>query len=166
MLAARLGLDVRISVANEADLGALSEHRRGVSPGVANLLFVSGEVGIGVGVILGGRPGLGAAGYAGEAGHTLVNPAGVRCRCGASGCWETEAGEGALLRLAGPAVGTGGRLSIDQVIAVAESGDAQVLAAVESVGRWLGLGIADLVNLFNPELVVLGGMYSRLLPVA
>ena len=162
MLAARLGLDVPISVANEADLGALSEHRRGVSPGVANLLFVSGEVGIGVGVILGGRPGLGAAGYAGEAGHTLVNPEGVRCRCGASGCWETEAGEGALLRLAGPTVGTGGRQSIDQVIAVAESGDAQVLAAVESIGRWLGLGIADLVNLFNPELVVLGGMYGRL----
>jgi predicted NBD/HSP70 family sugar kinase len=162
MLAARLGVDVPISVANEADLGALSEHRRGVSPGVANLLFVSGEVGIGVGVILGGRPGLGAAGYAGEAGHTLVNPAGVRCRCGASGCWETEAGEGALLRLAGPAVGTGGRLSIDQVIALAEGGDAQVLAAIDSVGRWLGFGIADLVNLFNPELVVLGGMYSRL----
>ena len=165
MLAARLGLDVPISVANEADLAALSEHRRGVSPGVANLLFVSGEVGIGVGVILGGRPGLGAAGYAGEAGHTLVNPAGVRCRCGATGCWETEAGEGALLRLAGPAVGTGGRVSIDHTIALAESGDAQVRAAIDTVGRWLGVGIADLVNLFNPELVVLGGMYGRLHPL-
>ena len=165
MLAARLGLDVPISVANEADLAALSEHRRGVSPGVANLLFVSGEVGIGVGVILGGRPGLGAAGYAGEAGHTLVNPAGVRCRCGATGCWETEAGEGALLRLAGPAVGTGGRVSIDHTIALAEGGDAQVRAAIDTVGRWLGVGIADLVNLFNPELVVLGGMYGRLHPL-
>ena len=80
MLAQRLGRDTPISVANEADLGALAEHRRGAAPGVDNLLFVSGEVGIGVGVILGGNPGLGAAGYAGEAGHTLVNPAGVRCR--------------------------------------------------------------------------------------
>jgi predicted NBD/HSP70 family sugar kinase len=161
MVAERLGLGAPVSVANEADLGALSEHRRGVSPGVANLLFVSGEVGIGVGVILGGRPGLGAAGYAGEAGHTLVNPAGVVCRCGATGCWETEAGEGALLRHAG-VPGAGGRASVDHVIALAEAGDAQVLAAIETVGHWLGLGIADLINMFNPELVVLGGMYARL----
>ncbi len=157
-------VEVPISVANEADLGALSEHRRGVRPGVANLLFVSGEVGIGVGVILGGNPGLGAAGYAGEAGHTLVNPDGLRCRCGAIGCWETEAGEGALLRHVGPSAGAGGRASIDHVIALAEAGDPQVLAAVDTVGGWLGLGIGDLINLFNPELVVLGGMYARLHP--
>jgi predicted NBD/HSP70 family sugar kinase len=165
MLASRLAVDGPISVANEADLGALCEHRRGVSPGVQNLLFVSGEVGIGLGVILGGQARLGAAGYAGEAGHTLVNPAGTRCRCGAIGCWETEAGEGALLRHAGPAVGEGGRASIDRVIALAGGGDADVLGAVESVGRWLGLGIADLINLFNPELVVLGGMFDRLYPL-
>lgn len=165
MLAQRLGRDTPISVANEADLGALAEHRRGAAPGVDNLLFVSGEVGIGVGVILGGNPGLGAAGYAGEAGHTLVNPAGVRCACGAIGCWETEAGEGALLRQAGLAIGTGGRASVDLVIARAAAGEQQERAAIESVGRWLGLGIADLINLFNPELVVLGGMYARLHPL-
>ena len=132
---------------------------------MANLLFVSGEVGIGIGVIIGGEPGLGAAGYAGEAGHTLVNPAGVRCRCGATGCWETEAGEAALLRHAGAGVGSGGRASIDQVVALAEDGDRQVLAALETVGQWLGFGIANLVNLFNPELVVLGGMFGRLYPL-
>ena len=78
MLTERLGwFDAEFAVANEADLGALSEHRRGVRPGASNLLFVSGEVGIGVGIIIGGEPGLGAAGYAGEAGHTLVNPAGI-----------------------------------------------------------------------------------------
>jgi predicted NBD/HSP70 family sugar kinase len=165
LLADRLGVDVPIHVANEADLGALSEHRRGVRPGAANLLFVSGEVGIGVGVILGGRPGLGAAGYAGEAGHTLVNPTGVPCRCGASGCWETEAGEGALLRHAGPSAGPGGRASIDHVVARAEDGDSQMLAAVGTIGGWLGIGIGDLINLFNPELVVLGGMFARLYPL-
>ena len=74
---ARLGLGVPVSVANEADLGALCEHRRGADAGVANLLFVSGEVGIGLGVILGGAGRLGAAGYAGEAGHMLVNPGGA-----------------------------------------------------------------------------------------
>jgi predicted NBD/HSP70 family sugar kinase len=165
MLKARLAVDGPISVANEADLGALSEHRRGVSPGVDNLLFVSGEVGIGLGVILGGQARLGAAGYAGEAGHTLVNPAGTRCRCGAIGCWETEAGEGALLRHAGPAVGEGGRASIDRVMTLAAAGDETVLGALAYVGRWLGLGIADLINLFNPELVVLGGMFDRLYPL-
>jgi predicted NBD/HSP70 family sugar kinase len=164
MLAERLGLDADVTVANEADLGALSEHRRGAKPGVANLLFVSGEVGIGVGIIIDGEPGLGAAGYAGEAGHTLVNPAGHRCRCGAIGCWETEAGEGALLRRAG-AAGAGGRAAVDRVIALAEARDPKALAALDSVGGWLGLGIADLVNLFNPELVVLGGMFSRLHPL-
>jgi predicted NBD/HSP70 family sugar kinase len=164
MLIERLGLDAEVAVANEADLGALSEHRRGVKPGVPNLLFVSGEVGIGVGIIIGGKPGLGAAGYAGEAGHTLVNPAGTRCRCGSIGCWETEAGEGALLRRAGIA-GAGGRASIDRIIALAEAGDPKALASLDSVGGWLGLGIADLVNLFNPELVVLGGMFSRLEPL-
>jgi predicted NBD/HSP70 family sugar kinase len=164
MFAERLGLEVTVSVANEADLGALGEHRRGVLPGVANLIFVSGEVGIGVGIILGGEPGLGAAGYAGEAGHTLVNPTGIRCRCGAVGCWETEAGEGALVRRAGAAVGEGARASIDRVISLAEAGDAQVITAVEAIGGWLGLGIADLINLFNPERVVLGGMFARLHP--
>jgi predicted NBD/HSP70 family sugar kinase len=164
MLTERLGFDAEVAVANEADLGALSEHRRGVKPDVPNLLFVSGEVGIGVGIIIGGEPGLGAAGYAGEAGHTLVNPAGIRCRCGSIGCWETEAGEGALLRRAG-SEGGGGRASIDRIIALAEAGDSKALAALDSVGGWLGLGIADLVNLFNPELVVLGGMFSRLHPL-
>jgi predicted NBD/HSP70 family sugar kinase len=165
MLTERLGwFDADVAVANEADLGALSEHRRGVKPGVSNLLFVSGEVGIGVGIIIGGEPGLGAAGYAGEAGHTLINPAGSRCRCGSIGCWETEAGEGALLRRAGAPV-AGGRAAVDRVIALAEAGDAKVLAALDSVGGWLGLGIADLVNLFNPELVVLGGLFSRIEPL-
>ena len=165
MLTQRVGRDAPISVANEADLGALCEHRRGVAPGVRNLLFVSGEVGIGIGVILGGNPGLGAAGYAGEAGHMLINPAGVRCGCGAIGCWETEAGEGALLHAAGLADSAGGRTTVDQIIARAEAGSAQEVGAIDTVGRWLGLGIADLVNLFNPELVVLGGMYARLYPL-
>ena len=89
----------------------------------------------------------------------------MRCACGAIGCWETEAGEGALLRQAGLAIGTGGRASVDLVIARAAAGEQQERAAIESVGRWLGLGIADLINLFNPELVVLGGMYARLHPL-
>ena len=166
LLSTRLGFGVPVSVANEADLGALSEHRRGADAGVANLLFVSGEVGIGLGVILGGEGRLGAAGYAGEAGHMLVNPGGVRCRCGAIGCWETEAGEEALLRAAGPIVdGASGRARVDNVLSGAADGDPAMRDACARVGHWLGLGIGDLVNLFNPELVVLGGLFSRLYPI-
>jgi predicted NBD/HSP70 family sugar kinase len=157
MLAAELGLGVPVLAANEADLGALAEHRR-VRPGVGNLIYISGEVGIGAGVIVDGKPLLGSAGYAGEAGHTLVNPEGNRCRCGAVGCWETEAGEAALFRRAG--VGEQG--SLDELAERAASGDPVSLRAIAEVGRWLGVGIGDLINVFNPDLVVLGGLYHHL----
>jgi predicted NBD/HSP70 family sugar kinase len=158
MLAAELDLGVPVLAANEADLGALAEHRR-VCPGVADLVYVSGEVGIGAGVIVDGKPLLGSAGYAGEAGHTLINPGGRECRCGAFGCWETEAGEAALLRRAGIGEGTG---HLDEIAERAEAKEEAALRAIAETGRWLGLGIANLIDMFNPELVVLGGLYQRL----
>jgi predicted NBD/HSP70 family sugar kinase len=158
LIAAELGAEVDVLVGNEADLGALAELRRGARPGVQHLVYVSGEVGIGVGVIADGKPLSGAAGYAGEAGHTLVNPAGQRCRCGAVGCWETEAGEAALLRHAG----LGDRVEdLDELVERATAGDGPTRRALADVGRWLGLGIGDLINVFNPELVVLGGLFER-----
>jgi predicted NBD/HSP70 family sugar kinase len=160
MLDAELRLGVPVLAANEADLGALAEHRR-VCPGVANLVYLSGEVGIGAGVIADGKPLLGSAGYAGEAGHTLINPDGRECRCGAIGCWETEAGEAALLRRAGVDEATG---HLEEVAERAAAGDEVTLRAIAEIGRWLGLGIGNLINLFNPELVVLGGLYERLFP--
>ena len=159
LLAAELGLGLPVFVANEADLGALGEQRRGVRPGIADLVYVSGEVGIGTGVILGGQPLLGAAGYAGEAGHMLINPGARTCRCGAVGCWETEAGETALLQRAGLDAGSQG---LDRLLEQAAAGEEQARLAIAETGRWLGLGVGDLINLFNPELVVLGGLYHRL----
>lgn len=159
LLAAGLPVDAPVSVANEADLGALAEHRRGPNAGANNLVYVSGEVGIGVGVIIDGHALLGAAGYAGEAGHTLVDPAGARCRCGAVGCWETVAGEVALLRRAGVPDGS---QRIDILEERAAAGDGRTLQALEEVGRSLGTGIGNLVNLLNPDVVALGGLYHRL----
>jgi predicted NBD/HSP70 family sugar kinase len=126
---------------------------------VANLIYVSGEVGIGVGAIVDGKPLLGSAGYAGEAGHTMINPDGPLCGCGAVGCWEAEAGEATLLRRAGVADGTS---HLDEVAERAAAGDDVTLRAIAETGRWVGLGIGNLINLFNPELVVLGGLYQRL----
>jgi predicted NBD/HSP70 family sugar kinase len=159
MLAAEIDLGVPVLAANDADLGALAEHRRGLRPGIGDLIYVAGEFGIGAGVIVDGRPLRGAAGYAGEAGHTLINPAGVVCRCGSIGCWETEAGEVALLRHAGLTEGAG---RVDEMAERAAVGDEPTLRAIAEVGRWLGFGIGNLINIFNPDLVILGGLYERL----
>ncbi len=150
-----------VMVANEADLGALGEYRRGAGFGVDNLIFISTEVGIGAGLIVGGTPMLGAAGYAGEAGHMLVNPDGQRCQCGAVGCWETEVGETALLRAA-RSPQTSGLAAVDAVVERLAAGDDEALAAVARIGDRLGVGLGNLVNLVNPDLVVLGGLFSRL----
>jgi len=163
-LTTALDLGVPTFVANDADLGALIELRRGAARGADDLLFIAGEVGVGGGIVVAGRPLTGVAGYAGEIGHISVNPAGRSCRCGSTGCWETEIGEEALLRRAGlPA--EGGRRAVDQVIAAAAAGEDQAVAAVNEVGRWLGIGIAGLVNVLNPRVVVLGGLFSNLAPL-
>ncbi len=164
ILGEELGYDGLVLVANDADLGAIAEHRRGVRPGVQNLIYISGEVGIGTGIIVDGEPVLGSAGYAGEAGHMLVNPNGRRCRCGSVGCWETEAGEVALLRHAGTPDSGAGLEGVKAIADRAAAGDAKTLQALSEVGHWLGTGIGNLVNIFNPEMVVLGGMYHRLFP--
>jgi predicted NBD/HSP70 family sugar kinase len=165
-LAHALALDLAapISVANDADLGALAELRRGAALGESDVLFVHGEVGVGGGIIVDGRPLTGIAGYAGEVGHIPVNPDGIQCGCGSVGCWETEVGSHALLRRAGhPA--TGGAAEVDAVLREAEAGSPVALGALDEVGRWLGFGLAGLVNVFNPRVIVLGGLFGRILPL-
>src|SRR3954447_13379146 len=123
----------------------------------------SGWAAGGGGLIVDGRLMTGAAGYAGEIGHLTVNPDGAPCRCGSVGCWETEVGERVLLARAGHAADEG-REGIEAVVREAAAGSATALAAIDHVGRWLGIGIAGLVNVLNPRLVILGGPNGRLLP--
>jgi predicted NBD/HSP70 family sugar kinase len=160
-LATALGTALPVSLANEADLGALAEVRRGAAGGRAHVLFVSGEVGVGGGMIVDGRPLTGVAGYGGEIGHFPLNPRGGRCRCGSIGCLETEVGEDALLLRAGHTVG-GGREGIRVVLEEAAAGSPAALAALDHVGSWLGRGLAGMVNVLNPELIVLGGLFGRI----
>jgi predicted NBD/HSP70 family sugar kinase len=163
VLAKALDLGVPIHIANEADLGALIELRRGAAQGADDVLFVQGEVGVGGGIIVDGQPLTGAAGYAGEIGHMSFNPNGARCHCGSTGCWETEIGERALLTLAGrPA--DGGRDGVDAVIADANAGSPRALEALDAVGDSLGMGTAALVNMLNPRVVIMGGLFSRIYP--
>jgi predicted NBD/HSP70 family sugar kinase len=162
-LAEALGASVPIAVANDADLGVLAEHRLGVAVGSDDVLFVSGEVGVGGGFIVDGRPLTGVDGYGGEIGHMPVRPDGATCSCGSFGCWETEIGEPAVLARAGHPV-EGGRSEVEKVLAEAAAGSAPVLAAFAETGRWLGIGLAGIVNIFNPRLIVLGGLLGRIYP--
>jgi predicted NBD/HSP70 family sugar kinase len=157
------GPSVPLAVGNEADLGVLAEHRRGAATGVDDVLFVMGEVGVGGGILVGGRLLSGAAGFGGEIGHMPLNPGGSPCRCGSIGCWETEVGEGPLLALAGlpPDAGRGG---IEEVLQAAAAGVPAAVQALDHVGRWLGIGLSALINVLNPQLVVLGGVHGRIYP--
>lgn len=158
-----LGSFVPVTVANEADLGALAETRRGTARGCDNVIYISGEVGVGGGLIVDGRPLAGAEGYGGEIGHVPMNPDGVPCHCGSVGCWETEIGEDALLVHAGHPRG-GGRDEVEAVLREARDGAPAALSALDHVGRWLGVGLAGLVNILNPQRIVLGGRFGRLYP--
>jgi predicted NBD/HSP70 family sugar kinase len=150
-----LPVNAPLHVGNDADLAALAEHTRGCATDAENIIYVQGDVGVGGGIIAGGRPLSGYGGYGGEIGHMIVNPNGKLCICGARGCWMTEVGEDALLSLADRA-GTG-REGILAVVDAADRGDALAKAAVRQVGDWLGFGVANLVNIFNPETVIFGG---------
>ena len=160
VLAQAFGLPV--AVGNDADLGIRAEHVRGAAAGVDDAVYLSGHSGIGAGIIAGGVHLGGRAGYAGEVGHIVVNPGGLPCHCGSRGCWETECGEERLFELAGRAHG-GGLAGVRGVVAAAAAGDADASAALEHVAGWLGRGTANVVNVLNPEVVILGGALKEIL---
>ncbi|MEV0454503.1 ROK family transcriptional regulator [Catellatospora methionotrophica] len=146
----------QVAVGNVADLCALAEHTRGVAVGCDNIIYMYADVGVGAGIIAGGRRVTGHGGYGGEVGHMVVNPHGRPCGCGSRGCWETEIGEHALLHAAGRDTALG-NAAVLAVVEAAARGDATAQMAVRQVGDWLGFGVANLVNIFNPELVIFGG---------
>jgi predicted NBD/HSP70 family sugar kinase len=158
-----LGTSVPLLFANESDLAALAESRRGAARGVDDVLLVWGSVGVGGGLIVRGEPLTGAAGYSGEVGHIPVNPDGHPCRCGSIGCWETEVGVGAVLRRAGYPP-EGGTDAFDSVLSEADAGSSFALEAFAETGRWLGIGLAGAINILNPRLVLLGGRLAQSYP--
>lgn len=146
-----------VSVGNDADLGALAEHARGAATGCDDVIYLHGDVGIGAGIIVGGTLLAGTDGFGGEVGHMAVRMEGGKlCGCGARGCWETEIGEYALLKAAGR---DGiGREAVEAVVQAARLGDSDAQRALLRVGDWLGFGVANLVNIFNPQMIIMGGM--------
>ena len=161
LLSKRLGLPVQTRVGNDGDLGGLAEHVRGAGRGIGHLIYLAGEVGIGGGIVVDGRLLTGAHGYGGELGHMMVNPGGRACRCGSRGCFETEAGEDAVLVACGREAG-GGRAALVEVFAAASQGEARALDGLQSIAVWVARGLTTLVNILNPEVVILGGPLSSL----
>lgn len=127
----------------------LGEQWLGAARGARDVVFVAVGTGIGVGVLAGGALLRGAGGIAGAAGWMALTTE-FKPEYARVGCWEAEAAGPALARKAG-------RASAEEAVAAARAGDARARAAVADVARWLGLGVANLVSLLNPELVVLGG---------
>ncbi|NBE91693.1 ROK family transcriptional regulator [Nonomuraea sp. KC401] len=166
-LGRRLGLGLPVSVGNEAHLGALAEQLRGAGAGFQNLIYLHGDVGVGGGIIVGGKLLDGDGGYGCELGHMVVNPYNGRpCGCGSHGCLEAEVGERALLDSAGRPAESFGRDAVRAVVDDADRGDPAAQEALRQVGDWLGIGVANLINLFNPGMVVFGGMLRDMYPGA
>ncbi|MBB2747472.1 UNVERIFIED_ORG: putative NBD/HSP70 family sugar kinase [Microbispora rosea subsp. rosea] len=170
-LSAILGpLNVPVRVDNDANLAALAEYTSGIAAGTPDLVYLTGEVGVGGGIISGGKLLRGADGFSGEVGHLRVDPNGDQCGCGRIGCWETKVGLAALVRAAMPeqAYGLPGMPVPDPGERVADiarglaSGDRRMMMAVAQVGEWLGLGGSILANLFNPRVIVIGGYFASL----
>ena len=152
-LSSRLGMTVVCD--NDAHLGARAEHLRGVAVGRDNIAYLAGSVGVGGGFIVGGQPLTGARGYAGEIGHLSLDPEGAACRCGNAGCLETKISENRLLTLAGRLPG-GGPEAVAEVVGAAAAGEERAAEALDDIVGWLALGLRAVINIFNPEMVVLG----------
>ena len=157
-----LGLPVYMD--NDANLGALAESRWGAGAGVSDFAYIKVATGVGAGLIIGGEIYRGAAGIAGEIGHTAIDPDGPQCRCGLSGCLEAMIGSQALAARARARLTAAGRTGIDDaalslpsLIAAARDGDPLAAGLIEEAGHDLGVAIANLLNLLNPGVVVLGG---------
>lgn len=149
---------------NEANAAALAElWFGGGADRTSSFIYLSGEIGVGGAFVLDGRLLRGAHGFAGEIGHVVVDPGGPECRCGARGCLEQYAGQAALLRAAGLGADAGAA-GLAELERRARAGEDGAVTALERAGRKLGLVLSGAVNLFDPDTVVLGGVFRDLMP--
>ncbi len=162
-----------VFVGNDADVAALGEWMVGVAKNVQNFVYISSNVGIGGGLVLNGRPYKGENGIAGEIGHMCIDPAGPRCTCGSNGCLEAyirpefvvnhlkdaarKRQTPELLRLCKNKTDS---INMDLIVQAAEAGDKYVVEYMDQIARYLGIGIASLINIFNPKMIVIGGVLS------
>ncbi|WP_421103106.1 ROK family transcriptional regulator [Sporosarcina psychrophila] len=148
-----------VIIENEANAGAYGEKRFGAGKEFDNIIYVSAGIGIGVGLILNGSLYKGSNGFSGELGHMTIQVNGSKCRCGNDGCWELYASEQALINKAGlleipfPSDKEG---DLNNLVTLAENGNKEVISLFEQTGDYLGVGINNIINIFNPQQVIIG----------
>jgi len=167
-------LQLPVLVGNDANLAALGEHRFGAGVGSDDILYITVSTGIGGGVISGGKLLTGSSGFAGEIGHMTIDLNGPKCNCGNVGCLEAMASGTAIARLALEKLSHGeasaitdlidgdlARVTAKVVVEAARSGDPVAQEVVHTAATNLGVGVTNLVHIFNPEIVILGGGVSQ-----
>lgn len=170
ILAQRTG--IRTFLENDANLAAFGEARVGAGKGASHLAYVTVSTGIGAGFVLDGRLYSGSSGVAGEVGHIVIEPDGPLCNCGNRGCLEAIASGTAIARAALEVLSTRTRTELRRhaganrpnaadVVRAARSGDQVACRLLDRAGTALGFGMGTLVNLLNPELLILGGSVMK-----
>jgi len=152
---AHAAFGVPVVVDNDANLGALAEHTWGACRDAENAVYLKLSEGVGCGLIVGGELFRGRNGTAGEIGHTTIDELGAVCRCGSRGCLETRVSARSVIELLEPLHGPG--LTVQDVVNMATSGDHACARVLSDTGRQVGIAAANLCNLFNPEVIVVGG---------
>lgn len=150
-------IDTPFTVDNDANMAAWGEFKRGAGVGVKNMVHITLGTGVGSGIIIDGNLFHGSSGYGAEFGHTVVNPDGIPCNCGGKGCVETEASASKIVRNYLELTGKKENLSSENIYHLAKNGDRLAIEAFRIAGYYLGIGLSNLINLLNPELIVLGG---------
>ncbi len=152
-------LRLAVFLDNDANLMALAEHRLGKAKGFDNAVCVTLGTGVGAGIIIGGKLYRGSSYAAGEVGHIPVNEAGPRCTCGGVACLEAYIGNNRILQAARGAFGK--RISLEELSALAGKGDARAKKIWEQVGSRLGIALSGIVNVLNPDVIVIGGGVAK-----
>lgn len=154
----RQKVDLPVEIINDATAATIGEHWLGSSRGVDNVIGVTLGTGVGGGLIIGGKPYYGACGSAGEVGHICVEPEGHPCGCGSRGCVEQYSSGTAIVRMA---VESGFEVKTSlELFDLAKAGNELAAAVFHKMGSYLGIAFAGLVNVLNPDVIVVGGGVS------
>jgi glucokinase-like ROK family protein len=145
-----------VIIENEANAGAFGEKKFGAGQNFQNIIYISAGIGIGVGIILNGELYQGHNGFSGEMGHMIIEVNGRKCSCGSRGCWEAYASEHALLKEADNEDAT-----LESLIQLVQNGDEESALLFEKIGSYLGYGINNVINIFNPEKVIIGNRLAK-----
>lgn len=150
-------LEIPVFLDNDANLVAMAEKSFGLGQGHSDFIVVTIESGVGMGIVINDEIYRGTRGCGAEFGHTKVQLEGALCRCGQRGCLEAYVADYALLREAMIASGEVAERQVDEILQSAKEGDAVAASIVERAGRMFAMGLANIVNIFDPELIILAG---------